>query len=93
MLSIFINTVHAADAADRIINSIKTNILNPIVAVMFGLALVMFLYGVLEFIQGGPNEKTLETGKRHIIYGILGLAIMAGVQGIIAQITETVNSF
>ena len=75
-----------------ICDKIVTNIFNPIVGVMFGLAFVVFLYGVLEFIQGGSNEKSVETGKRHMIYGILGLVIMVGVKGIIALIQSTVTT-
>lgn len=92
MLSLFINTAYAADAV-TIVDKIKTQILNPIVGVMFGLALVYFLYGMLEFVQGGANEKSVEKGKQHMIYGILGLVIIVGVQGIISMITATVNSF
>ena len=91
MLGIFINTAYAVASADAIIGKIKTNIINPIVAVAVGLAFVMFLYGVLEYVQGGSNEKEIETGKKHIIWGIIGLVIMFGVNGIIKMITDTVN--
>ncbi len=91
MLILFINTAYAA-SADEIINNIKINVLNPILGVMFGFALLFFLYGVLEFIQGGSNEKAVEIGKRHIIYGILGLVIMVGVNGLIALISSTVKT-
>ncbi len=92
MLNFFINTAYAASAND-VINKVADNIFNPIIAVMFGLALIMFLYGVLEFIQGGANEKAVEKGKQHIIYGILGLVIMVGVNGIIELIRATIQSF
>lgn len=92
MWSLLINTAHAASAVDDLVGKIKTNILNPIIAIMFGLAFVIFLYGVVEFIQGGANEKSIETGKRHMIYGILGLVIMLGVNGIIAQIISFVGA-
>ena len=91
MFNLFINTAYAADAAS-IIGNIKIQIVNPILAVMFGLAFVMFLYGMLEFIQGGANEKSVETGKKHMIYGILGLVIMIGANGIVEMITKTISS-
>lgn len=90
MLSLFTNVAYAVDCA--VCTKIATNIINPIIGLMFGLAFVAFLYGVLEFIQGGANEKTLETGKRHMIYGILGIVIMIGARGIIELIQRLVIS-
>ena len=91
MLDLFISTVYAADDIScTICDKIIANIYNPIVGVLFGVAFIVFLYGVLEFIQGGSNEKAVEIGKRHILYGILGLVIIVGVNGIIALIRSTV---
>ncbi|MDO8492925.1 MAG: hypothetical protein Q7S19_00015 [bacterium] len=79
-------------SADKVIANISSQIVNPILAVMFGFALLFFLYGMLEFIQGGANEKAVETGKRHMVYGILGLVVMVGARGIVDLIIGTINS-
>lgn len=88
------NRAYAADPTGeitcRICDKIVTNILNPIIGVLFGVAFVVFLYGVVEYIQGGSNDKSLETGKRHMVYGILGLVIIVGANGIIALINSTI---
>ena len=90
MFNLFINVAHAA-SADSIIGKIKTEIINPIIAVMFGFAFLVFLYGIVEFIQGADNEKEVEKGKQHIIYGILGLVIMVGCMGLVTMVQETVS--
>ncbi len=92
MFNFFINTAYAADIP-TVINNIKSQIVNPIIAVMFGLALIYFLYGMLEFFQAGANDKAAEKGKEHMIYGILGLVVMVGARGIVDIIISTINSF
>jgi hypothetical protein len=92
MLNFFINTAYAAATADQIIARITTNIINPIMGILFGLAFVVFLYGIVEFIQGAGNEKAVEKGKQHIMWGILGLVIMVGFNGIITLISSTVTT-
>jgi uncharacterized membrane protein YidH (DUF202 family) len=68
--------------ADNLISEINTQILNPIIGLMIAIALAFFLYGVLEFIMGADNQEKRETGKRHMIWGIIGLFIMVAVFGI-----------
>ena len=69
--------------AIKLINNIKAFIINPIIGFMFVVAVVMFVYGIVEFIYGGDNEDKREVGKRHMIYGILGIFVMIGVFGIL----------
>lgn len=68
--------------ADTLIKKINAQILNPIIGLLIAIAVVFFLYGVLEFITGADNEEKRETGKRHMIWGIIGLFIMVAVFGI-----------
>ena len=49
---------------------------------MVALAVLFFLYGVMEFIAGAGNEEKRTQGKRHIIWGIIGIFIMISVFGI-----------
>jgi phosphate starvation-inducible membrane PsiE len=68
---------------DNLIKQINANILNPVIGLMIAFALVFFLYGLVEFISGAANEEKREQGKRHIIWGIIGLFIMLGVNGLL----------
>ncbi|MBI4692245.1 MAG: hypothetical protein HY773_02280 [Candidatus Terrybacteria bacterium] len=68
--------------ADTLIKNINTTIVNPLVGLMIAIALVVFLYGVFEYIAGAANEEKRETGKKHIIWGLIGLFIMFGVFGL-----------
>lgn len=72
-----------------LIHKINTVILNPIISIMFAVALLVFVYGVFEFVRDSASEDGRETGKRHIIYGLIGLFIMVSAFGIIKVITGT----
>ena len=72
-----------AKTAEEIIGVVVMDILEPFVAALFAVALIMFLWGVVEFLAASDNETARETGKRHMLWGIIGLVIMVGVNGIL----------
>lgn len=73
-----------AITAVKLIGNIKTEIINPIIAFFIVLSTVVFLWGVIEMITGAENEEKRTTGKRHIIYGLIGLFIMIASGGLIS---------
>ncbi len=72
-----------AKTAEEIIGVVVMDVLEPFVAALFAVALIMFLWGVVEFLAASDNETARETGKRHMLWGIIGLVIMVGVNGIL----------
>lgn len=79
--------------AERLVDNIIKNIINPIILVLMGLALAVFIWGVIEFIaKSGEDTDAVVTGKRHMIYGIIGLAIMVSVFGIMNLICNFIGA-
>ena len=76
---------YAVNAA-TLIGNIKKEIINPIIAFFFVLSTVVFIWGVVEMIAGAENEEKRTTGKRHIIYGLIGLFVMVASGGLISII-------
>jgi len=66
-------------------------IVNPIVGLMFGVALVLFLVGVVQFIQGADSPDKRSTGARHMVWGVVGLFIMVSVFGIMNIVCTTIG--
>lgn len=62
---------------------IQTKIFIPLIKLLFILATVVFLWGVIEFIAGANSEDKLKKGKLHMIWGVIGMAIMLSAGGII----------
>ncbi len=65
--------------------------LNQIIVIIFALATIYFVWGVAEYVRSAGNEKALEQGKRHMIYGIIGMTIMGGVWGIVQLILSSLE--
>ncbi len=78
-------------AADALIGRIETAIINPVIALLFGVALLVFLWGGFEFVRGADSPDGRATGGRHILWGSIGMGIMLSVYGIINLILNTVN--
>jgi len=75
-----------------ILDNIKAYLLNPIIVLMFGIALILFLYGMVEYLYQGNVGKNQEKAVQNIIWGAVGMAIMVSVFGIMNVITSTISS-
>ena len=61
---------------------ISDQILNPLIGLIIAVALMIFIWGVIEFIAGAANDEKRVKGKQHMVWGIIGLFIMVSVFGI-----------
>lgn len=64
-------------------------IVNPLIVLMFAVALVYFLWGVFNYIKGAGSETDRETGGKHILWGVIGMFIMISVWGILRVALNT----
>jgi hypothetical protein len=62
-------------------------LLNQIIPLLVALGVVYFIWGVVQYVIGG-GEEAKKKGRDHIIYGLIGLAIIISLAGII-NITVT----
>ncbi len=96
MLSI-VPTANAAGTVDVLGNPIMVkvidNIINPIILLMFAIATVVFIYGVLQMVIKGNDPEARSTGQKSILYGLIGMFIMVSAWGIVYFIARTVNGF
>ncbi|MDQ5958113.1 MAG: hypothetical protein QG665_461 [Patescibacteria group bacterium] len=74
-----------------LLNAVTKVIVNPIIAFMFAVAVVVFFYGLVEFILNAGNGGDLEPGKQHMVWGVVGLFIMVSVYGILHIICNTIG--
>lgn len=85
----FTNIAYAS--VDSFIANVNNQIINPLIIFLFALALVYFLYGVLEFFLNQENEEKRTASKKHMLWGVVGLTIMMGVWAILGIILNTLN--
>ena len=65
-------------------------IVNPVIVLGFVVATIYFFYSIIKFIWGADG-KDLETNKKCILYGILGLFFMFSVYGILRIVLATLG--
>ena len=76
---------------DKFISALSEHILNPLITLLFGIALLVFIYGLVRFIAQGGDEDVRTTAKRHILYGLLGMFIMFSAFSLVRLITGVAN--
>lgn len=81
----------ASTSLNGFIGNVDTMIINPLIGLLFALAIVYFLYGVFEFLSNQENEEKKTTGKQHMIWGIIGITIMMGVWTILGILLNTMG--
>lgn len=92
-LFIFFSGIAYADSPklDAFLSKVNAQIINPLIGFIFALAVVYFLYGVLKFLMNMDNEGARDEGKKHMLWGIIGITIMMGVWGILNIVLNTLN--
>ncbi len=62
--------------ASNFVARVNEVILYPLIALLFGLALFIFIYGCYEYIAHAGESSAHETGRMHILWGIIGMFVM-----------------
>ena len=73
----------------KLFANVKNQIITPIIYLLFALAIVYFVWGVMVFIQNAEAPDKRKEGYDHMIWGIIGIFIMVSAIGIINIITAT----
>ncbi len=77
------------NATGNLISRFGTYIVDPLLLVIFAAGFFMFMWGLFQFMVNSSNGESVEDGKRHMIYGTIGMFIMVSVYGIIALLDST----
>ncbi len=71
------------------IGNVVRDIINPLIGLLFALALAFFVYGAAQFILNSDDASKRDEGKKNLLYGFIGLFIMSAVFGILTVVTAT----
>ena len=77
---------------DQFFTNIKSQIITPIIYLLFALAMVYFLYGVFLFVKNAENPDKRSEGAKGILWGIIGMFIMISVWGIVNLILNSIGA-
>lgn len=73
----------------EVMAKIVGSIIDPLVLLIFSAGIFLFTWGLVVFLTQLDNPEGRRTGTRHMLWGIIGVFIMATVFGIISIVTET----
>lgn len=63
-------------------------LLASIPAVLVAAAVVYFLWGLIKFVASGDEEEARKAGRDRMIHGIIAVAVMVSIWGLIALLQE-----
>lgn len=69
------------------LGTIKTT-LNSIIGLLFIIATIVFIWGVIQFIASAGDEAKRTKAKGIMTWGIVGLAVMSAAWGIVNVLTQ-----
>lgn len=64
-------------------------IINPLILLVFVIAFLYFMYGIVKFLNPDTAEKDKLEARSAMLWGIIGMAIMFSVYGLINFVIST----
>ena len=64
------------------------SLINAVLPVLIALGVLFFVWGVITFVIGNDEEAKTK-GRNRMIYGIIGLAVIIGMWGLVNILTKT----
>lgn len=78
------------EKAFSILSKINEIIINPLIVLILGIALLYFLYGVFVYIWlAKSNPAKMKEGRSHMAWGLVGIFIMISVFGFFKILLNT----
>ena len=79
---------YAADGAhvveaNRLLSKLENAILFPLMTLMLAVALLVFFYGIYEYVLNAESDEARNAGKQHMLWGIIGLLVMLSAYAIL----------
>jgi TRAP-type C4-dicarboxylate transport system permease small subunit len=70
------------------IQKVADNIITPVVELLALGAFIIFVWGILQYINNSGEDKSRAEGRQHMIWGIVGMAILFSANGLVFLLTH-----
>lgn len=81
------------EGINQLVATLNRVIINPLLALIFAAGFLVFAWGLVQYIWTlNGSGKDIDTGKKHMLYGILGMFIMVSAYAIIGIIARTIGA-
>lgn len=85
----FVYAQEGVELAHSFVAQLNQVILFPLITLMTVIALLYFLWGGFQYVLGANNDTARATGKKHLIWGIIGLLVMLSAYAILSIAANT----
>jgi hypothetical protein len=84
----------ATASAVNVVNQITAAFIDPAIALVFAAGLMVFIFGVVEYLYAlnVKGEVGGDEGKKHMLWGLVGMFIMLASWAIIKIIDNTLGT-
>jgi uncharacterized membrane protein YidH (DUF202 family) len=69
--------------------STMAGILNALIPFLITIALIVFIWGVIQYVSAGEDEEKRGKGRNLMINGIIALFVIVSVWGLVAVLNST----
>lgn len=59
------------------------NILELLVPILIGIAVIIFIWGVVQFVARAGDDEKRKEGRKKMVWGIVGLVVIVAVWGLV----------
>jgi len=80
--------IGGSNTVTDVIKYLTCFIQDSIIPLVFALAIAVFVYGVVKFI-GTEDSSERESGKQFMLWGVIALAVMFSVWGLVSILGNT----
>lgn len=77
------------DTLGNIVNWASCTLIKSIIPFLMALAVVGFIYGIIQYFLNPDNEEKRKKGKTYIIWGLIGLFVIVSMWGLVSVLSDT----
>ena len=82
-------TLPAKPKLGDLFNYVTCLISNSVIPLIFALAVVMFVWGVVQYVINSEEEAKKAKGRQFMLWGIIALAVMVSIWGLVSILGNT----
>jgi len=80
------------NAFNAFLDRVVSEVVDPILTLLAVGAFLVFVWGMMNFIRNADNDEKRGEGKAHMLWGIVGLAIIFGAIAIVNFLKSAVGA-
>lgn len=82
----FIAMAQGGENIQDIIGKLTDLIKDTIIPLLFAVATAWFIWGIVLYITAGGDDTKIQKGRDHMVWGLIGMAIMLSAWGLATAI-------